>query len=208
MRALPVSKELFDLVEAATPGTLFFPGDFMHLGSAEAIHTTFHRLAMVKDLERLAKGIYLKPVIDPELGPVRPSREQLARKIAERDQVIIRPTGSYALNKLGLSSQVPTKVVFLTNGNSKRIGTGRGQIIFKKASARQLAVKSEKVFLVIQALIALGDKAETQHVISQITAILENESLENIMEGAKLAPQRIGRILYKIADKIKQSHHG
>jgi len=208
MRTFPITHALLDRIDSAAPGTIFFPADFLDLGSAEAIHTTFSRLAAADQLTRLAKGIYLKPKTDPELGKLKPSLEDLAHKIADRDRVIIRPTGAYALNKLGLSTQVPTKVVFLTNGNAKRISVGNRHIIFKKVSPKQLAVKSDTVFLAIQALIELKDRANRQPVIDQLTAILSREAMEDILEGARLAPQQVGRILYLIAEKIKTGKHG
>ena len=208
MRTFPISQALLDRVDAAEPGAVFFPADFLDLGSPEAIHTTFSRLASTDELTRLAKGIYLKPKMDPELGKLKPSLEDLAQKIAERDRVIIRPTGAYALNKLGLSTQVPTKVVFLTNGNAKRISVGNRHIVFKKVSPKQMAVKSETVFLAIQALIELKDRANRQTVFDQLTAILSREPLEDILEGARLAPQQVSRILYLIAEKLKAGKHG
>ncbi|MFY9463712.1 MAG: DUF6088 family protein [Sediminibacterium sp.] len=92
-------------------GQLFFPEDFIHLGSPEAIHMALSRLAKEKELTRLAKGIYLRPKVHPSHGSVTPSIEKIAAAIAKKDKIIIRPTGSYALNKLGRSTQVPMKVV-------------------------------------------------------------------------------------------------
>ena len=119
---------------------------------------------------------------------------------------VIRPTGAAALNKLGLSSQVPTKVVYLTNGNPKRIQVGRSTIVFKKTTHKQLAVQPETVFLAIQALIALRDQADDPDIVCQLTEVVTMEKPEDIREGARLAPQRIGRILYQIANNIEKSH--
>jgi len=207
MHASSIPYEVTGSIETANPGTVFFPGDFLHLGSPEAIHTTFSRLTTADKLTRLAKGIYLKPKIDPELGVIKPSLEELAHKIADRDKATIRPTGSYALNVLGLSTQVPTKVVYLTNGNPKRIKIGKGQIVFKKAPPKQLAVQSEMVFLAIQALIELGERAKTEKVINQLTTLLSRESPKDILEGARLAPHRVARILYLILEKLKANQN-
>src|SRR5580658_7415842 len=164
-----ISQSIANRVKEAKSGAIFFPGDLLEFGSPEAIHTTFSRLAGTKQLIRLAKGIYLKPKIDAELGPLKPSLEDLARTVAERDKVVIRPTGAYALNRLGLSTQVPTRVVFLTSGNPKNIKVGNSTLVFQKTTPKQLAVEQENIFLVIQALIALEDQAEDQQVIRQLT---------------------------------------
>jgi hypothetical protein len=208
MSAINISQSVADRVKDAKPGTIFFPGDLLRFGRPEAIHTTFSRLTGTKQLIRLAKGIYLKPKMDPELGPLKPSLEDLARTVAERDKVVIRPTGAYALNRLGLSTQVPTRVVFLTNGNPKNIKVGNSTLVFQKTTPKQLAVEQENIFLVIQALIALEDQAEDHQVIRQLTNVLMQENLADIREAAKLSPQRVARILYQIADNIENNNHG
>jgi hypothetical protein len=208
LSASNISQSVTDRVKDAKPGAIFFPGDLLEFGSPEAIHTTFSRLVGTKQLIRLAKGIYLKPKMDPELGPLKPSLEDLARTVAERDKVVIRPTGAYALNRLGLSTQVPTRVVFLTSGNPKNIKVGNSTLVFQKTTPKQLAVEQENIFLVIQALIALEDQAEEQKVIRQLTNVLMQEDLADIRKAAKLSPQRVARILYRIADNIENNNHG
>ena len=204
MSAETITKAVAARVKEAAPGTVFFPGDLLELGTPEAIHTTFSRLAASHTLLRLAKGIYLKPKIDPELGPLKPSLEELAYKIADRDKVTIRPTGAYALNKLGLSTQVPTKVVFLTNGNAKRIVVGKSSIVFQKTTPKQLAVEQENIFLAIQALIAMKDQANDPQVMRQLTQVLAGEQPDDIRKAAKLTPQRIARMLYQLAGNIEK----
>jgi hypothetical protein len=198
-----ISQSIANRVKEAKPGAIFFPGDLLEFGSPEAIHTTFSRLVGAEQLIRLAKGIYLKPEIDPELGPLKPSLEDLAKTISERDKVVIRPTGAYALNRLGLSTQVPTRVVFLTSGNPKNIKVGKSTLVFQKTTPKQLSVEQENIFLAIQALIALKDQGEDPAVIRRLTDVLAREKLADIREAAKLSPQRVARILYRIADNIE-----
>ncbi|HVU54508.1 MAG TPA: DUF6088 family protein [Puia sp.] len=205
MSAETITRSVTEKVKEAKPGTVFFPSDLLEFGAPDAIHQTFSRLARSKTLLRLAKGIYVKPTMDPELGALRPSLEDVAKQIAERDKVMIRPTGAAALNKLGLSTQVPTKVVYMTNGNPKRIQVGRSTIVFKKTTHKQLAVQPETVFLAIQALIALREQADDPDIIRKLTDVLGLEKPADVREGARLAPQRIGRILYQIANNIEKA---
>ncbi|HEY4289200.1 MAG TPA: DUF6088 family protein [Puia sp.] len=205
MPAETITRSVTEKVKKARPGAVFFPADLLEFGEPDAIHQTFSRLAKNKILLRLAKGIYVKPMMDPELGDLRPSLEDVAQQIAERDKVVIRPTGAAALNKLGLSTQVPTKVVYLTNGNPKRIQVGRSTIVFKKTTHKQLAVQPETVFLAIQALIALRNQADDPNIFRRLTEVLGAEKPADIRNGARLAPQRISRILYEIANHLEKS---
>lgn len=188
-------------------GQLFFPEDFIHLGSPEAIHMALSRLAKEKELTRLAKGIYLRPKVHPSHGSVTPSIEKIAVAIAKKDKIIIRPTGSYALNKLGLSTQVPMKVVYLTDGHARLIKIGRGTLRFKQTSPKKLAAKNELVFLAIQALQALGQQDPEREEINfkKLQYALRNVPPAEIRADARYAPQRITRTLYRLADKLENN---
>lgn len=199
-----VQTHIEQLLEQTEPGELVFPGDFLEFGSPEAVHTALSRLTADKKLMRMAKGIYLKPKTDPVVGVVRPSLEKIAHTIAEKEQVIIRPTGLYALNKLGLSTQVPTKVVFLTNGSARTIRIGRATLRFKPTTPKKLAAKDETLFLVIQALLELGPDQITPKILTQLKEILKTVPLSVIRESAKLAPQFIARLLYNLAGELAQ----
>ena len=196
---------LDELIEHKEPGQLLFPSEFFDIGSPEAIHMAFSRLVRQNVLTRLGKGIYLKPKIDPQLGQLYPSLEEIARKIAEKEKVVIRPAGSYALNKLGLSIQVPTKVVFLTNGSPRTIRIGKGAITFKSTTPKKLSAKSDTVFLAIQALIELGEKGTTDKIIESLCTILQREGPAAIREDARSAPNHVTQTLYLIADKIESN---
>ncbi len=193
-------------IDQAKPGTIFFPADYLVISSASSIHKIFSRMAKDKKVMRLAKGIYFKPEHDPELGILYPSTVEIAKQIAKNEKVVIRPTGSYALNKLGLSTQVPTKVVFLTDGSPRRIKIGKGSITFKSTTPKKLATKNELVFLASQALMAMDKDAFTEKIFVHLLKVLSNQPPEDIREGARLSPGKVAATLYKLADKIE--HHG
>lgn len=200
-----IHKRLIELIQEKEPGEILFPGDFLELGSPEAIHMALSRLTEEKILVRLGKGIYVKPKTDPLLGQVLPSLEEVAHKIAAKEKVLIRPTGAYALNKLGLSTQVPTKVVYLTNGSRRTIRVGRGTITFKSTTPKKLAATNDAVFLAIQALLTIGENEITPKVIDTLVKALRRESPAAIREDAKFAPHYIARTLYLIADKLERN---
>lgn len=197
-----IHQQILLKIQAIKPGTVLFTTDFMAEGTDDAIHKTLSRLVRQKLINRLGKGIYLKPKYDAVVGPVLPSLELVARQIAANEQVVIRPTGSYALNKLGLSTQVPTKVVFLTNGSRRMIRIGKGSIHFKPTTPKKLAAENDVVFLAIQALITLGEKGTTDKVIHLLTNRLRLISSDVIRADARHAPRHVYKTLLRIADKL------
>jgi hypothetical protein len=176
-------------------GSILFVDDFLDYGNPESVKKALFRLNVKGVLVRLAHGIYLYPKVDKELGVLFPSTEEIAKAIARRDKARIVLTGVQALNKLGLSTQVPMKVVYLTDGAARTVKVGKRTITFKKASPKNLSVKGEISGLAIQALKTIGQNKVDAETIEKIQAILKNEKKENIINDAKLSPAWINKIL-------------
>ena len=176
-------------------GSILFVDDFLDYGSSESIKKALLRLKEKGLLVRLAHGIYLYPKTDKELGILFPSTEEIAKAIARRDKSRIVPTGVQALNKLGLSTQVPMKVVFLTDGAARSIKVGKRTITFKKTSPKNLLPKGEISSLAIQALKTIGQNKLDNDTLKKLQTILEKEMKENILHDAKLAPAWINKII-------------
>ena len=199
-----ISDKIYEVIKGLAPGTVIFPEQFLELGPSTAVNMALSRLTKQGTILRMAKGIYTTPKTDPELGRLRPSLEQIAKAIAERDHITIRHTGAYALNALGLSTQVPMKVVFLTNGQTRKIKVGRGTMTFKGTTEKVMMVKSDLVFLCVQAIQELGKNGITEDVIKKLTSVLQSVGPQQLRTDAKLAPIWIRQILDAIAAKIEQ----
>jgi len=192
-----VDKQIYEKIKRSKRGVVYFPENFSEYGSAGAIRIALHRLVANNEIKRVAQGIYVRPKISPLVGEVLPSTEEVAKEIAKRDRARIIPTGSYALNALGLSTQVPLKLVLLTDGAPRTVKVGKRTILFKKTTPRNLAVKGKISALVIQALKAIGNgrvsKEEEKVIIKQLHS--ENEKL--LKHDIKLAPEWIANIMRK-----------
>lgn len=180
-------------------GSIVFQSDYAECGSPAAIKSAFHRLFSDGTLIRLAQGIYYYPKYDKELGLgiIYPSIEQIAEAIAKRDRVKIVPTGVYALNKLGLSEQIPMNVVFITNGAPRRIQVGkRNGILFKHSSSGKLfAYKSDIMMLVVSAMREIGQGSITEDQISKLKVYVNQVGEIEFAHDIKLAPIWIRQIL-------------
>ncbi len=170
-------------------GDIFFIADFTELGNYEAVRKSLQRLTKDDSIKRIAKGIYFLPKKHERLGIIYPHAEQIAKAIAKRDKARIIATGSTALNLLGLSTQIPMKVVFLTDGSARNIKVGNQTIQFKKTNPKNLSIEHRLTNLIIQALKAIGEKNVQQEQIDKIQMII-NESGERklIYQNLKNAP--------------------
>lgn len=178
-------------------GKIFFPNNFSNFGSTAAIRQALNRLEKKGVLIRLAHGIYLYPKKHKLLGNLQPSIEEIAIAIAKRDKARIIPTGIHALNKLGLSTQVPMNAVYLTDGTSRTIRIGKRRIKFKIASPKLLSAKSEINVLIIQALREIGKENLDTETTNKIRGVLTKIDIESIKHDMKLAPSWIADIMKK-----------
>jgi len=190
-----VTSTIIAALKKIQKGTILFVDDFLDLGTPESVKKALFRMEEKKILIRLAHGIYLYPKKDKDLGVLYPSTEEIAFAIAKRDRAKIIPTGVQALNKLGLSTQVPLNIVFLTDGSARSIKIGKRTITFKKTSPKSLLAKGEISGLAIQALKTLGQHKVEEGISAKISSTLKKEKKENILHDAKLAPAWINKIL-------------
>ena len=136
-------------IRKAKGGSLFFIDDFLRFANSKTIGKALERLVDRGKITRVARGIYARLEKDPILGPVKPSIEAIAKAIAKRDKARIVPTGVLALNALGLSTQIPMNLVYLTDGAARKITIGKRKIVFKKASPKNLAAIGKISSLVV-----------------------------------------------------------
>ncbi|MEP5338481.1 MAG: DUF6088 family protein, partial [Algibacter sp.] len=175
-----------------------FADDFSDLGSQSAIHTTLHRLEKRKVLSRISHGIYAKPKVSELLNQeILPSVEEVAKAIAKRDRAKLLPSGSYAQYVLGMSTQIPLKLVYYTDGKARTIKVGNRTIQFKRTTPKNLALKGEVGRLVVQALRDIGRDKITPQEEETIINLLKKEDIKNLKHDIALAPQWIAEIMAK-----------
>jgi len=179
---------------------IYFAEDFTSFGTSEAIKKSLLRFEKSGMLIRLARGIYLYPSIDKKLGlgVLYPSVETIAKEIARRDKARIVPTGIYALNVLGLSTQIPANIIFLTDGAQRKIKVYNQLITFKHVVPKNLAYKSEAFMLVVSALKEIGEHSVSDNDMNTLRKALSHETKENISGDLNLAPAWIQKLIRQI----------
>lgn len=197
MMSLDIEYKIITKIKKAGRGSLFFIDDFISYGSSKAVSKALERLVAKGEISRVARGIYSQPKISILIGEIMPSTEAIAKAIAKRDKARIIPTGNYALNVLGLSTQVPLKAVYLTDGAARKVTIGNRTILFKKTAPKNLATIGKISGLVIQALKEIGkDKAEVWEE-NKIIAALKQEEMYRLQHDIRLAPEWIRQIMKK-----------
>lgn len=201
--SINLERKILSEMKKVKRGSLFFTECFFLIGNHDAIRKALERLVKSNEIERLAPGIYFRPEISDLLGKLTPSIEKVAFAIAKRDKAKIVPTGAYALNRLGLSTQVPTNIVYLTDGSARKINIGRQTIIFKKASPKSVAAIGEISTLVIQALKTIGKSRVNNDEIKHLQKLLEKENPLHLEHDIRIAPVWIKEIMIPVLKNIK-----
>ena len=129
---MSIEDQILKHIESLPKGELLFPADFSEFGSSEAVRLSLFRLEKEGIITRIAQGIYVRPKESSLIGVLIPSAEEVAEAIAKRDRIRTLPTGSYALNSLGLSTQVPVNIVLLTDGSPREIKVGKRKEIINE----------------------------------------------------------------------------
>ncbi len=193
-----IENKIFNSIKRRKNGTILFASDFSHIGNGQAINKALERLTKAQKILRLSKGIYCKPRIDTELGlgVIYPTLEEIAEAIAKRDRSRIMPTGDYALNRLGLSTQVPMNAVYYTDGTPRKIQiyNGRG-IRFLRVAPKRLAFKNKLSAMLTFALLEVGRGNLTKEQENRIKELLTKVPQEAIISDYPLMPDWIRTII-------------
>ncbi|MBU4485567.1 MAG: hypothetical protein KKD38_01435 [Candidatus Delongbacteria bacterium] len=198
MKRVEIESKIKKIIEKRGKGIIHFAEDFLAIGNSASVNRALSRLSQKEIIIRLAQGIYIYPKIDDNLGVLYPSLDEIARTIAERDRARILPTGDLAMNRLGISTQIPLNIVYLTDGSPRIIKVGKRSIKFKKTTPKNLSVKGNISGLTIQALKKIGKGNITEIEKKKIQEALLKENPDILIEDMKLVPAWIREVMLEI----------
>ena len=193
-----IGKQIVRRIKKCGRGTIFFPSSFPAYGDIKSVSKSLERLTNDAVIVRLDNGIYLYPKIDKELGlgVLYPSVEDIALQVAKRDRAHIAPTGAYAMNLLGLSTQVPMNVVFMTDGSPRKIKLGNNRTItFKHTVPKNLAFTNKTAQLATFALKEIGQNSVNEEHLKTLKHVFTTINEKSIEEDNKLMPAWIRKII-------------
>ena len=198
---LNIEIQVLTKIKKAQRGSLFFMEDFLRFGNAKAIAKALERLVQKDEITRVARGVYARLEVDPLIGPIKPGLENIAKAIAKRDKARIVPTGVMAMHLLGLSTQIPMNIVYLTDGAARKVKVGKGSVLFKRTTPKNLAAIGKISSLAIQALKTIGKDNITEEEKALIIRQLQKEELSRLEHDIRLAPEWIRKILREALSK-------
>jgi hypothetical protein len=182
-------------------GSVFVPADFLGIGSRKAVDVALHRLARRGTIRRLARGIYDFPKEHPVLGPLTPSAETVASAVAGRDRTRLQAAGAYAANTLGLTEQVPARMVFLTDGPAKTVKIGPMTIQLRRTTPKNMETAGRLSGLLIQAFRELGQEHITPERREHLKRTIPLEKRRELLKDLRFAPTWMQPIFRELAEE-------
>lgn len=196
-----IDHQILNAIITLGHGAVFVPTDFLGFGSRQAVDIVLHRLVRKGTIRRLARGIYDFPKEHPKLGKLQPSPEKIAEALVGRDCTRIQPTGAYAANILGLSEQVPAKVIFLTDGPSRTVKIGATTIQLRRTTPKNMAMAGRLSGLLVQAFRELGKENVTSERLKHLKRTIPLNARKELLKDIRFAPEWMHSIFKELAEE-------
>jgi len=194
-----IKKQILTKIIEHPPGWAFSAYDFIQEYKRREIDESFSYLTEDGKIRRVIRGIYDNPGYSELLKmKVSPDINQVVNALIRKNNWKIYPNGDTALNYLGLSTQVPAKDLYLTDGPSNKYYIGRKCIEFKHISQKESAVKYATTTLVIQSIKAIGEKQITQEFLDLLAQKFTKEEWAQIKVDASNSTGWVYKIIKEI----------
>jgi len=198
-----MKNRILDRIRRFEPGRAFIAKDFLDIASRGTVDMTFSALLRDRVIRRVRRGLYDVPKVNPDLGgTLSPDIDQAARALARRHRWTIVPEGAWAANLLGLSTQVPAKIIYLSDGPNQKVQLGRRTIHFKHARPHILGQEQGMTALVIQALRYFGKQGLDDALIRRLRSLLPEAEKRRLVKAARFGVDWIYETSKKVAESL------
>lgn len=196
-------QQVLTRIHAAGRGSVVTPKQFLDLGSRAAVDQALSRLVRRNVLRRVGRGLYHYPKISPRLGALAPAADVVARAYARKTATTLQISGAHAANALGLSTQVPARATFLTDGSSRRLRVGNQLIDLRRAAPRRLLGAGKAWGTALQALRYLGKDAVDGRVIQRLHDALSVSDRNALAHQVSYVADWMRPVIGKIAREVE-----
>jgi hypothetical protein len=200
-----IQDDILDRIRGQDRGRVFTPKDFLDLGSRDAADQSLSRLVRNGEIQRLARGIYHYPRVNERLGiPIGPDPDEIAEALGRQTGTRVLPSGAAAANRLGLSTQVPAKPIYLTDGRTRQVRIGGMVFQIRHAAPKELSAASRTSAMVFQALRHLGRAAIDDQVIARLRRVLSTDQRQDLLRDSRYTTDWIAAIVRQVVHDTKE----
>lgn len=183
-----LSQRILRRVAKLGRGQAFTPHDFADLDDPRSVGMALTRLVRDGSIRRLTRGIYDRPHAHPVLGRAGATADAVVDAVARGRHLRLLPSPQVAANQLGLTTQVPARMVYQTDGAPATVTLGKGQIVFRRNTGRNLALAGRASGLVAQALRNVGKDKVTPDIVRHLRQRLDDAAKKQLLSDLPLVP--------------------
>jgi hypothetical protein len=199
--AQPIDVSILRSMRSSRSASVFSPGHFDSLGNAAAIRQTLSRLVKTGKIRRIRRGLYDLPRQHPIIGQTAPDIMATVRALMDGSHAQWQFTGAYAANALGLSDQVPAKIVIQTDGVPRRVSLGKLTLLFRRVAPRNLFGAGRQAGLVIQAIRHLRNDPDIPRHIARLKKRLDTKTKSDLKSLMPKTPVWMHPLLQQIVEE-------
>jgi len=194
-----IENKIYRRICGNSRGWTFSNNDFSDLGRPGSIDIALYRLHKSGKIRRICRGIYDYPKYSELLGQwLSPDIDRTAHALARRSGWKIQPSGNTALNLLGISTQVPARFVYLSNGPNRIYRIGDIDLTFKKTALKEAALRYRESALLVQAIKALSNQNNIDKIIKLARRRFSLSERKRILKDTRYITDWIVEIIRKI----------
>jgi predicted transcriptional regulator of viral defense system len=192
-----VSQQIRQRIELLPNGEPFTPSAFMGCGTRASIDQALTRLTKAGLIERVSRGIYVRPEVSRFVGRVMPEPLQVAQTLAKSSGSLVQVHGAEAALRLELTTQVPTQPIYITSGRSRRVQVGQMEIRLQHVSRRKLALAGRPAGLALSAMWYLGKTEVTPSLVEKIRQKLGSSEFDALKAATSSMPAWMSDAVYR-----------
>jgi hypothetical protein len=200
-----IENKILNRIYGNRRGWVFSPKDLSGLGPRTVIDSALHRFEQKGKIHRVIQGLYYYPRSSEMLGQeLQPDIDNVARALARKFGWRIQPGGAMAQNLLGLSTQVPARVVYLSDGRKRMYRVGRYRLVFEHSTLKESGFQLHESGLIVQAIRSLGKDRITPEIIAKIRSWLQPNLRQKVLADTKTATGWVYSAIQRITQE--ESH--
>jgi len=188
-------------IEAMPIGEPFTPTAFLGCGTRASVDQTLSRLVKAGSIERVTRGVFVRPEVSRFVGKVMPEPFKVAETVAKTTGAIVQVHGAEAARRLELTTQVPTQSVFMTSGPSKRFRVGNTEIRLQHVCQRKLALAGRPAGIALAAMWYLGKNELTPALVEKIRGKLGASEFEALKSATSAMPAWMSDAIFRNEQK-------
>lgn len=193
-----VGDKIIRKVRGKGRGWVFTPKDFIDFGTRASIDMALSRLAQSGAIRRIGRGLYDYPKQHDKLGTLSPDADSLVQAVSAQTGDKVFPSAAAAVNQLGLSTQVPAKTAYVTDGPTRTKKVAGRTISLKHTRAPLLDNASSQANSVLQVLSLIGKGNVDSNLIGTLAKRLDARDIKALLKGRTKMPGWMGDIVLKM----------